>query len=85
LLFGAVLPRHLRARDVDHLETLQVELAHEVLEPAPVAISALEDDTAALQQSLEHQLDVETAFLVLLGSEREILEVDEHRGRHLDP
>jgi hypothetical protein len=46
-----------------------VELAHEVLEAAPIAVRPLEHDPAALEQALEHEIDLETAFLVLLDAE----------------
>ena len=77
------LPDTFELRDVDHLESLHVELAHEVLVMAPVAIGALEDDAARLEQPLEHELDLEPALLVLLDAEREVLEIDEHGGRQL--
>src|SRR5690606_38546329 len=38
---------------------------------------------AALEQALQHELDLETAFLVLLDAERKVLEVDEYGGRQL--
>ena len=79
----AVLARHLRGRDVDHLETVPVELAHEVLETGPVAVRALEYDAAAFEQPIQHELDFELAFLVLLHAEREVLEIDEYGGREL--
>jgi hypothetical protein len=60
-----------------------VELVHEVLEPRPVAVRALEHDAAALEQALQHELDLEPAFLVLLDTQRQVLEIDEHGDRLL--
>jgi len=60
-----------------------VELAHEVLEARPVAVGALEHDSAPLEQALQYELDLEAAFLVLLDTEGEVLEVAEYRRREL--
>ena len=35
------------------------------------------------EQALQYEVDLEPALLVLLDAEREVLEVDEHRGREL--
>ena len=71
------LPETLRARDVDHLEAVAVELRMKSLEARPIAIRALEDDAAAFEQPLQHELDLEPTLLVLLDAEREVLEIDE--------
>src|SRR5690606_29049426 len=70
-------------RDIDHLEAEHVELSHELLEAVPIAVRALEDDAAALEQALHHGIHLKAAFVALLGAEREVLEIDEHGDRRL--
>src|SRR5690606_7380377 len=67
------------------LPILHVDLAGEVLEAAPVAVGSLDHHPAPLEQPLHHQAHVEAALVALLGTEREVLEVDEHGNRQLEP
>ena len=62
---------------------MHVELAHEVLKPAPIAVRALEHDATPLEQPFEHELDLEAALLVLLHTKGQVLEIDEHGRREL--
>ena len=83
---GAVLPAHLAAGDVDHLDAVRVKLAHRAPVLSPVAVGALEHDAAFLEEALEHQIDAELSVLHLARTEREVLVVDEYGdqrfGRH---
>ena len=54
-----------------------MELAHELLVLAPVAISALVDNSAFLQQALDNQLNSELRALEILDAQRQVLEIYE--------
>ena len=83
---GAVLPAHLAAGDVDHLDAVRVELTHRAPVLSPVAVGALEHDAPLLEEALEHQIDAELSVLHLARAEREVFVVDEYGdqrfGRH---
>ena len=74
---GAVLAAHLALRDVDQLDAVAVEVAHDVAVVAPVAVGALVDDAALLEQALRAPGRRETGGLHVAHAEREVLEVDE--------
>jgi hypothetical protein len=69
--------------NIDELEAVQMEFARESLKPAPIAISALENDAAPLEQAFEHEVELKPASESLLGAEREVLKIDEDGDRAL--
>src|SRR5690606_11902310 len=46
---GAVLAAHRGAGDVDHLEAVEMELPSEAVEAVPIAVGALEHDSAPFE------------------------------------
>ena len=85
---GAVLPAHLGARDVDHLDAVAVKLAHFIAVLTPVAIRALIDDAPFFEQTLEDQADLKGAHFFVTHTEGEVFIVHENRNQfficHLD-
>src|SRR6185503_4341506 len=59
------------------------ELAHGIAVVAPVAVRALVDDPALLEQAAQHELDLERSLAHPAHADREVLVVDEDGDQRL--
>ena len=66
-------------RDLDQFKRRLVQVALERLAAVEVAVRLLDHDMSLEQETFEHLLDIELGIIGVHGSERNVLQIEEHR------